>query len=91
MTTAVLEKTRTDIDLKVSDRCDRCGAQAFILAYMEECEGDMILLFCNHHAKNAKTKTGISHMQALESQGFVVLDFSDRLNEKPSPSASELD
>jgi hypothetical protein len=31
--------------LKISDRCDRCGAQAFILA--TGVSGD--LMFCGHH------------------------------------------
>jgi hypothetical protein len=83
MTTAVLEKTEPDYDLKVADRCDRCGAQAFVVALLEHCESTKTLLFCAHH--------GRFHTPALESQGFDVLDFSHRLNEKPSPSASDLD
>lgn len=83
MTTAVLEKAEPDYDLKVADRCDRCGAQAFFVALFEDCERKLDLMFCAHHGKK--------HSPALVEQGFDVLDFSHRLNEKPSPSSSELD
>ena len=32
--------------LSASDRCDRCGAQAYVLA---ELTGGSVLLFCGHH------------------------------------------
>jgi hypothetical protein len=83
MTAALLTKTEPDYDLKVADRCDRCGAQAFFVALLEDCESKQELLFCAHH--------GRFHAPSLVEQGFDVLDFSDRLNEKPSPSSSELD
>lgn len=35
------------IDLKVSDRCDLCGAQAFIKVVMQAGP----LLFCGHHGR----------------------------------------
>lgn len=83
MTTAVLEKTEPDYDLRVVDRCDRCGSQAFFVARPKETDGMSDLLFCAHH--------GRKFTPALVGQHFDVLDFSDRLNEKPSPSSSELD
>jgi hypothetical protein len=35
--------------LNASDRCDRCGAQAYVLV---ELEGGSTLLFCGHHWGN---------------------------------------
>lgn len=42
MTTALVTKT-----LNASDRCDRCGAQAYVRAVFVTGE----LLFCGHHGK----------------------------------------
>lgn len=39
---ATLEATR----LSAADRCDRCGAQAYVRATLP---GGSALLFCNHH------------------------------------------
>ncbi|ASR77450.1 hypothetical protein SEA_PARADIDDLES_222 [Streptomyces phage Paradiddles] len=52
---------------KTEDRCDRCNAQAFVIAE----KGDMALLFCGHHGKQYK--------QALEMQGWGLLDFTDEI------------
>lgn len=90
MSTATLVRTGPVYDLKVADRCDRCGAQAFVVALQDSCELNLEVLLCGHHGYNCKVN-GKSHVQALEEQGFTVLDFRHRLNEKPSPSASELD
>jgi hypothetical protein len=35
--------------LRTSDRCDRCGAQAYVRANLVSGAG--ILLFCAHHAR----------------------------------------
>ncbi|MDO5634446.1 MAG: hypothetical protein Q4G34_06205 [Micrococcus sp.] len=43
-TTAVVEPA----DLKTTDRCDRCGAQAYVRAQLAS-GGE--LLFCAHHAR----------------------------------------
>lgn len=57
MTTAIVSKTLTN-----ADRCDRCGAQAFIKAtYIT---GD--LLFCGHHGK--------AYMSALVETAEDVVD-----------------
>lgn len=90
MTVAVLEKTEPDFDLKVADRCDRCGAQAFIVGLKEDCEMTLEVLLCAHHG-TCRQPSGKSHIDALVEQEFTVLDFTHRLNEKPSPSASDLD
>jgi len=70
------EQAKSD-QLNVSDRCDRCGAQAFIYAINE----DHDLMFCNHHGKEFAV--------VLEMQGFLIQDESWKLNEKPSPSANK--
>lgn len=43
MTTTVI-----DSSLTAADRCDRCGAQAYVRVVMEN---GFELLFCNHHGK----------------------------------------
>jgi hypothetical protein len=57
------------------DRCDRCGAQAFVRAVLAS--GD--LLFCAHH--------GREYGDALAATALVVEDASERINSRPSPSA----
>lgn len=57
------------------DRCDRCGAQAFMRAVLSS--GD--LLFCAHH--------GRAYGDALAAKALVVEDATDTINAKPSPSA----
>lgn len=59
-----------------SDRCDRCGAQAFAIAIFASSD----LLFCAHHFREFKPM--------LELQGAELYDFSDQINERPSTSAS---
>jgi hypothetical protein len=49
------------------DRCDKCRAQAFVMAE----KGPMALLFCGHHGKQYK--------QSLELQGWGLLDFTDEI------------
>ncbi len=44
MTTAVADRT-----LNALDRCDRCGAQAYVRVVLESSGGE--LLFCGHHAR----------------------------------------
>jgi len=57
------------------DRCDRCGAQAFVRAVLPS--GD--LLFCAHH--------GRAYGDALAAKAVVVESATDTINTKPSPSA----
>ena len=54
--------------LTAADRCDRCGAQAFIRARLA---GDMELLFCAHH--------GRSHLDKLQDVAEDGIDEPDRL------------
>jgi hypothetical protein len=60
--------------LRVIDRCDYCGAQAFFLAMKAELD----LLFCGHH--------GRQHLDALIFQGWDVADETEALN----PGASNV-
>ena len=57
------------------DRCDRCGAQAFVRAVLTT--GD--LLFCAHH--------GRKYNEVLAATALAVEDGTDAINAKPSPSA----
>ncbi len=58
MTTSVIEVT----PLTAADRCDRCGAQAYLRVQLESGE----LLFCAHHARQ--------HREKLEQVGTIVID-----------------
>jgi hypothetical protein len=57
-----MEPQQVGRELVVADRCDRCGAQAFIAAS----KGDYELLFCQHH--------GNKHKKKLILDGFDILD-----------------
>jgi len=61
--------------LLVSDRCDRCGAQAFVLVKMVAGE----LYFCSHHFNK--------HEKALDSMAFEIIDERWSINEKNNSSA----
>lgn len=63
--------------LSAADRCDRCGAQAYVRARLSS-GGE--LLFCAHH--------GREHVPALRDHAEIH-DESDRLT-SPTPAA-ELD
>ena len=65
VTTALASNTAS---LTAGDRCDRCGAQAYVRATLMT-GGE--LLFCLHHAKE--------HRPALEERGAVFYDESGRL------------
>lgn len=53
--------------LTAHDRCDRCGAQAYVRVEMEFGE----LLFCAHHARQ--------HSTALSEVATTIHDETDRL------------
>ncbi|MEE1620250.1 DUF7455 domain-containing protein [Zafaria sp. Z1313] len=56
------------------DRCDRCGAQAYVRAVLETSGGE--LLFCGHHARAVESK--------LRPMTTRWQDETSRLHEKPS-------
>jgi len=62
-------------DLTTSDRCDRCGAQAFFRAVLAAGE----LLFCAHH--------GREHAKRLGEVAIEVQDGTAAINSRPSPAA----
>ncbi|WGW13332.1 hypothetical protein LWF01_06075 [Saxibacter everestensis] len=55
--------------LTVADRCDQCGAQAFLRVHLNSGE----LLFCAHH--------GRKHQDALRATAVRVQDETDKLVE----------
>jgi hypothetical protein len=59
------------------DRCDRCGAQAYVRV---ELVSGGELLFCAHHARE--------HAEKLQQIAATIHDDSDRLSTSPG-SASE--
>lgn len=63
---------------RLADRCDVCGAQAFVQVTSRETGFD--LLFCGHHFAR--------HEPRLVMGGWIVDDQRDQINAVPSPSAS---
>lgn len=53
------------------DRCDRCGAEA-MHKFALDSNGDLVLLFCNHHATE--------HMPSLFAQGWVAVDAKELIS-----------
>lgn len=74
MTTAVAR----DADLTAADRCDRCGAQAYMRA---ELPGGGELLFCAHH--------GRKHADELAKIALNIHDETDRLADTPATASDE--
>jgi hypothetical protein len=62
-------------ELKMSDRCDSCGSQAFVLA--KGISG--ALMFCRHHY--------LKNKDHIDSWAYEVLDESEKINEKAVSSA----
>lgn len=56
--------------LKATDRCDRCGAQAYVRVDLKTGGG---LLFCAHHARE--------HLPKLHALAANVVDETGRLRE----------
>ena len=63
MTTTVLDESLT-----AADRCDRCGAQAYLRVTLA---GGGELLFCAHHAK--------AHSDKLRQVALTIHDNSHRV------------
>lgn len=70
MTTAVAPST----PLTAADRCDRCGAQAYLRV---ELQAGGELLFCAHHARE--------HGDKLKEVASVVVDETHKLTGSPAP------
>jgi hypothetical protein len=59
--------------LAAADRCDRCGAQAYVRAVLV---GGGDLLFCAHH--------GRKYSESLRASGADIHDETDRLKATPA-------
>ncbi len=64
--------------LTAEDRCDRCGAQAYLRVHLQS-GGE--LLFCAHHARE--------HGDALQAVAASVVDETHRLGRVPAPATDE--
>lgn len=64
--------------LTAADRCDRCGAQAYILVRLTT-GGE--LLFCAHH--------GREHLPKLQPLATEIQDESERLHEPASSAPAD--
>ena len=60
--------------LTASDRCDRCGAQAYVQVMLTS-GGE--LLFCGHHARK--------HLDQLRPLAYEIHDFTHVINESSTP------
>lgn len=71
MTTAVAPST----PLTAADRCDRCGAQAYLRV---ELRSGGELLFCAHHARE--------HGEKIKELAITVIDETHKLTGAPAPA-----
>jgi hypothetical protein len=62
--------------LAVTDRCDRCGAQAYVRATLES---GLDLLFCAHHWRDNESR--------LRSVAAEIHDETPRLSDVPPTAA----
>ncbi len=67
--------TPTPTPLTAADRCDRCGAQAYVRVVLAKGE----LLFCAHHARR--------HAAAYSDVAIHVQDETERLHEEHGAAA----
>ncbi len=65
--------TLTAPALSATDRCDRCGAQAYVRVVLP---GGTDLLFCGHHWS--------AHESVLREQAVEVIDETHRLESAPA-------
>jgi hypothetical protein len=72
--------TQTPVTLNAADRCDRCGAQAYVRVTLPT---GGTLLFCGHHFHD--------HEPTLRQKGVDILDETERLTEVPTFDHSDLD
>lgn len=74
MLTETEEEVVVDKVLKIADRCDSCGAQAFVL--VKGMSGE--LMFCGHHF----TK----HETALNKFAYEIIDERNSINARSASS-----
>ncbi|GAB2447211.1 hypothetical protein GCM10027062_31050 [Nocardioides hungaricus] len=75
MTTAVAPSTAA---LSAADRCDRCGAQAYLRV---ELQSGGELLFCAHHARE--------HGDKLKEIAASVVDETHKLSSTPASAPAD--
>lgn len=66
--------TTTPTPLTAADRCDRCGAQAYVRVMLTNGE----LLFCAHHARR--------HAEAYSGVAVRIQDETERLRQEHGAS-----
>ena len=75
MNTAVAPSATGSAGLTAADRCDRCGAQAYLRVELQT-GGE--LFFCAHHARE--------HSAALKEIAVTLIDDTHRLKGTPTPA-----
>jgi hypothetical protein len=73
VTTSTVDAPTTTAQLTRQDRCDRCGAQAFVRATLPSA-GGLDLLFCGHHFRDHELK--------LVAAGATIVDERHRIDEQ---------
>ena len=68
----------TSSALSAADRCDRCGAQAYLRV---ELQSGGELLFCAHHARE--------HGDKLKQIAVTVVDETDKLHSTPAAAPED--
>jgi hypothetical protein len=63
-TNAALVRVPWNARFEPTDRCDRCGAQAYHRTTLPSC-GDLQLLFCAHHGRENEMSLVEKHPDAL--------------------------
>ncbi len=69
-----VESKEEEINLTQQDRCDSCGAQAFV--YAKGLAGE--LYFCGHHYNKNE--------EQIKRWAFTIVDQRDRINQKSESS-----
>ncbi|MGH3456669.1 DUF7455 domain-containing protein [Aeromicrobium sp.] len=64
--------------LTATDRCDRCGAQAYVRVELSE---NAELLFCAHHARQ--------HEDKLREVAIAIHDETEKLADVPATAPAE--
>jgi hypothetical protein len=76
--TVTTATAQSSTPLTAVDRCDRCGAQAYLRVSLQ---GGGELLFCAHHARE--------HGDKLREIAEYVHDETDRLADAPAPAPED--
>ena len=78
MNTAVAPSSPSSAGLTAADRCDRCGAQAYLRV---ELQSGGELLFCAHHARE--------HGDKLKQVAITVHDETHKLASTPASASPD--